>query len=143
MLSGDDATETKNVQQQRVVFGRLLAPGAMKSDTMIDDLNQINTILMTGTIKGQDYETILKAINSADFEQLRAKMELLKQGEDQLAEKTGIIKKLLNEFNPQHTVKTSEALGSLAGMAGSAVMSVNSLVSAFKSLGNENLKLSC
>ena len=121
------------------VFNRLLAPGAMKSGKMIDDLNQINTILESGTVKGQDYETILRAINSADFEQLSAKMELLKQGEDQLAEKTGIIKNLLNEFNPQHTVKTSEALGSLAGMAGSAVMSVNSLVSAFKSLGDENL----
>ena len=121
------------------VFGRLLAPGAMKSDTMIDDLNQINTILMTGTIKGQDYETILRAFNSVDFEQLKAKMASLQQGQDQLAEKTGIIKNLLNEFNPQHTVKTSEALGSLAGMAGSAVMSVNSLVSAFKSLGNEDL----
>ena len=121
------------------VFGRLLAPGAMNSGTMIQDLNQINTILESGTIKGQDYETILRAFNSVDFEQLKTKMASLQQGQDQLAEKTGIIKNLLNEFNPQHTVKTSEALGSLAGMAGSAVMSVNSLVSAFKSLGNEDL----
>lgn len=121
------------------VFGRLLAPGAMNSGTMIQDLNQINTILESGTIKGQDYETILRAFNSVDFEQLKAKMASLQQGQDQLAEKTGIIKNLLNEFNPQHTVKTSEALGSLAGMAGSAVMSVNSLVSAFKSLGNKDL----
>lgn len=121
------------------IFDKLLAPGAINPDTLTQGLNQINEKLQNGTISAKDQVTILKELNGINFEQLQAKIDALKQGQNDLAEKTSMVKKLLNEFSPQHTVKTSEALGSLAGMAGSAVMSVNSLVSAFKSLGNEDL----
>lgn len=122
------------------VFERLLAPGSINSNTIAQDLEKINDILGKGTIKGAQYKDILKELNGVSFEQLLAKIEEAKKKQEELAEKTSMIKRLLNEFKPQHDVKISEAFGSLAGGVGSTVTSVNSLISAFKTLGNEDLK---
>ena len=46
------------------------------------------------------------------------------------------LKRAITDFSPQHIVRTSEALGSLAGLAGNTVMVVNSLSSAIKSLAD-------
>ena len=46
------------------------------------------------------------------------------------------LKQAIKDFSPQHIVRTSEALGSLAGLAGNTVMVVNSLSSAIKSLAD-------
>lgn len=122
------------------VFERLLAPGSINSNAIAQDLEKINNILGTGTINGTQYKNILKELNGVSFEQLLAKIEEVKKKQEELAEKTSMIKRLLNEFKPQHDVKISEAFGSLAGGVGSTVTSVNSLISAFKTLGNEDLK---
>ena len=73
------------------------------------------------------------------IKQLDSDMKTLKSNTDKAKEGTESLKNSINGFQPTHIVRTSEALGSLAGLAGNTATAINSVVSVFKNLANPDL----
>ena len=91
-----------------------------------------NVTLSTGQVK-----RTMKEINpSTNIDQIAEGMNNVSTNAENANVKVTMLKNMLNDFQPQHVVRVSEALGSLAGMAGSVAMalrSVTSIVKAFTS----------
>ena len=123
-----------------VIF-RKIADNKLTSTTeeLQTNFDELKDKLKSATINGQDFEKVLKKLYGKSIDQLVNDMQLLANNEEKAAQKAGVLKNLLNEFNPQHVVRTSEALGALAGMAGSAVTAINGIISIFKSWTNPDL----
>ena len=67
---------------------------------------------------------------------LNNNMRNLNANTKKVTEQTTILKRLYGEFNPKQTIRMSEAMGSLAGMAGNVITIFNSLKSTFETLSN-------
>lgn len=84
-------------------------------------LTALLTKLDTASIKGQDVNQVLTNLSQTDLNKLIETFDILGAQGDEVEETTSTIKELLDSFNPQHTVRITEALGSLAGLAGNIV----------------------
>lgn len=106
----------------------------------VNEFKELEKKLQNCKIEGKDFQKVLEGLyGKGKIGQLTSDMDKLAQNEAKATEKASILKNLLNEFNPQHVVRTSEALGALAGMAGSAVTAINGIISIFKSWTNPDL----
>lgn len=91
-------------------------------------------------IEGKDFKKVLEDLyGKGKIDKLSSDMHSLETNTAKAAEKAGILKSLLNEFNPSHVVRTSEALGALAGLMGNVVTVANSTISIFKAWANPDL----
>ena len=90
-------------------------------------------------IQGKDFKKVLEGLYGKSINLLIKDVEQLRNGEQDAAQQADILKKLLNEFNPQHVVRTSEALGALGGLAANSVSTIATLISAIKNIGNPEL----
>lgn len=90
-------------------------------------------------IQGKDFKKVLEGLYGKSINLLINDVEQLRNGEQDAAQQADILKKLLNEFNPQHVVRTSEALGALGGLAANSVSTIATLISAIKNIGNPEL----
>ena len=91
------------------------------------------------TLEGTDFQRVLEGLYGRPITQISADMQKYAQGTEQATQKTAALKKLLEEFKPEHTVRISEAMGSLAGLMGNVVTIGNSLKSMLQSLGDPDL----
>lgn len=91
------------------------------------------------TLEGTDFQRVLEGLYGRPITQISADMQKYAQGTEQAIQKTATLKKLLEEFKPEHTVRISEAMGSLAGLMGNVVTIGNSLKSMLQSLGDPDL----
>ena len=106
----------------------------------VQDFKELEKKLQNCKIEGKDFQKVLEGLyGKGKIGQLTNDMDKLAQNEVKATEKAGILKNLLNEFNPQHVVRISEAMGSLAGLMGNVVTIGNSLKSMLQSLGNPDL----
>ena len=90
-------------------------------------------------IQGKDFKKVLEGLYGKSINLLIRDVEQLRKGEQDAAQQAGVLKKLLNEFNPQHVIRTSEALGALGGLAANSVSTIATLISAIKNIGNPEL----
>ena len=104
-----------------------------------DQINELAKKFKTVKIEGKDFERILQGFHGKGIKNLSADMQTLAANEEKATQKANVLKNLLNEFNPTHVIRTSEALGALAGMAGSTAAAVNGIISMFKSWVNPDL----
>ena len=100
---------------------------------------QLEQAMENCEIQGKDFKKVLEGLYGKSVDSLIKDINLLKQGEQDAAQQAGVLKKLLNEFNPQHVVRTSEALGALGGIASNSVFIISSLISAIKNINNPDL----
>jgi len=66
-------------------------------------------------------------------------MKNFKTGTKEAEDEVEALNKSIKSFEPKHIVKASEALGSLAGLAGNTVTVINSISSAIKTLSDPDL----
>ena len=90
-------------------------------------------------IETKDFAKFLRAIHGKEIDEISMKMKQLRTNTQQAEAKARTLQKLFNEFNPMHTIRMSEALGSLTGMMSNAVMIGNSLKSMFNAITNPDL----
>ena len=152
----NDEFNFTTVQQQMVALSNTI-PKAVQEATGLDrifknlgkartgaefvqEFKNLETKLQNCKIEGKDFQKVLESLyGKGKIGQLTNDMDKLAQNEVKATEKAGILKNLLNEFNPQHVVRISEAMGSLAGLMGNVVTIGNSLKSMLQSLGNPDL----
>ena len=104
-----------------------------------DNFHLIEKDLKKCKIETKDFAKFLRAIHGKEIDEISMKMKQLRTNTQQAEQKARTLQKLFNEFNPTHTIRMSEALGSLTGMMSSAVMIGNSLKSMFNAITNPDL----
>ena len=104
-----------------------------------DNFHLIEEDLKKCKIETKDFAKFLRAIHGKEIDEISMKMKQLRTNTQQAEQKARTLQKLFNEFNPTHTIRMSEALGSLTGMMSSAVMIGNSLKSMFNAITNPDL----
>ena len=104
-----------------------------------DNFHLIEENLKKCKIETKDFAKFLRAIHGKEIDEISMKMKQLRTNTQQAEAKARTLQKLFNEFNPMHTIRMSEALGSLTGMMSNAVMIGNSLKSMFNAITNPDL----
>ena len=100
-------------------------------------IKQLTAGLKDCKIPAEKLKDALKGIyGNQKIDQLAKDILALSKNTKKAEDDVTKLKQAIKDFSPQHIVRTSEALGSLAGLAGNTVMIVNSLSSAIKSLAD-------
>ena len=102
------------------ILKKSLADNTLGTRKLIESLKQISP-------ENTDLENLIKELRIADKET------------DEINGSTTILKGLLDNFKPTHVVRTSEALGSMAAMAGNAYSIFMGLNSLIQNLSNPDL----
>lgn len=110
---------------------------ATNENELEDGIKKLTTGLKDCKIPADKLKDALKGIyGNQKIDQLAKDILALSKNTKKAENDVTKLKQAIKDFSPQHIVRTSEALGSLAGLAGNTVMVVNSLSSAIKSLAD-------
>ena len=111
------------------------------------DINTLNTkwqdllkILQKVTINSKNAGKALEgSANSKTIQKLIQDMKNLGDNTENTKNKVATLEQLFSKFNPGHTIRTSEALSSLSGIATNAVFALRNVISALNALNDPNL----
>ena len=109
------------------------------TDELQTNFEELKIALKEAKIESKDFEKILKSLYGKSINNLAIDMKTLESNETTVIEKTQALQNLLNNFNPGHIIRMSEAFSGLIGFLGSSISVGNSVISVFKSLGNPDL----
>lgn len=108
-----------------------------------DELKQsfadLEKALHNTELKGKDIRKILTELHGKNIADLYNNMEQFANGTAEAEKKVSALQKMLQEFQPTHIVRMSEAFGALGGIAGNTVSIIRSVSSAAQALSNPDL----
>lgn len=97
-------------------------------------LNELQQKIQGAKIPAKEFEKVVKEWDGKSIDALKEKLGELGIRLDEAKGKAKTASEAMNDINPQHTVRMSEALGALGGFLTSTVSGINSLSSAWKNL---------
>lgn len=104
------------------------------------DIDELAKAMLNATIEGKDFEDVLQAFqDTTNVKKFSRSVKESVENTKKLADQKASLDKLMKAFNPQHVIRTSEALGSLTSVIGTTVTTANSLISIFKTLANPDI----
>lgn len=154
-LSSVNQEDFGNVKKQLLNFLQVLPSGVRDIDAVQKALHNLrnskgpaelmkNFEALDGVLKGIKpnlihSEKILSSIHGDKIHTLVGNMQDYNSTINEANSKTNILKTMLNEFQPIHVVRMSEAFSALGGMMGNVVTIGRSIKSAFDALSNPDL----
>lgn len=137
-------TETekyKNIIQELNLA--LVTPGKTGAQQTMNSLSKLQQILETSEIKANQFGEALKSIASTQtgktIDSITEALEILKEKEEEVTQKTKGLNDAVKGFNPSHTITRIEALASGVSMMGSASMGIMSFKSAIDTFNDTDI----
>lgn len=137
-------TETDKYKEAlRNLDTALTTTGSGRTQQIVDSLSKMQQVLSSAEIKTDQFGEALKSIASTQtgktIDSITEALEVLKEKEEEVTQKTKGLNDAVNGFNPSHTITRIEALASGVSMMGSASMGIMSFKSAIDTLNDTDI----